>query len=391
MAQQASFIRLCQREIKDLFSDRWLLSLLSWLPPLLFGLIWYIFSQGLATELPLGVVDLDKSTLSRNLVRHYNASSSLAVDDHFLSEAEGVSALRAGRIYGLAIIPSGLQEDATRGLPPTVTTFVNSQFLLIGKIMNSALLQAHNTFTAKVEVGRTMAISTPVPSQALTSVIPIGSQVTPLFNISKNYAQFLVSAILPAIWQIIMVAGTILSVALARRKYGFSAWLGSSPCRSLLAKVVVLVIVFTAHGLCFLGFMYGWLGWPMRGDWQLLIAAQILTALVSVGIGCLVFLVQKDAARSLSLATAYVAPGLAFMGVTFPVSDMTLPARIWRSFIPICHYIEIQVAQVNYGAPLATAVAPLQKLTFFLPPLFFCFYLVRRMKRTASSSKEVAA
>lgn len=389
MAQQTTFIGLCSREVRDLLYDRWLLSLLSWIPPLLLGMMWYIFSQGLATELPVGVVDLDKSALSRSLVRHYNASPSLAVADHYLNEGEAVRDLRTGRIYGLVVIPRGLQEDATKGLPPTVTTFVNNQFLLIGKILNSALFQAHGTFTTRVEVGRNMVTATPIPSQALTSAIPIGSQVTPLFNIGKNYAQFLVSAILPAIWQIVMIAGTILSMALTRRKYGISGWLKHSPYFSLLAKMVVLVTLFMGHGLGYLGFMYGWLGWPMRGDWQVLIAAQLLTAMVSVGIGCLIFLLQHDAARCLSVATAYVAPGLAFMGVTFPVSDMTLPARIWRSLIPICHYIEIQISQVNYGAPPATVAAPIQNLTVFLLPLVVCFYLIRRMKRSNSTDEAI--
>lgn len=372
------FYGLLHREIRDICKDPWLLSLVSWIPPLLFAIMWWMFSQGIATDISIGVVDLDKSRASRSLVRHYNASPSFAVDDTFLTVQEGASALRSGAIYALVILPDDLEKKTIQGRPPQVTAFVNSQFLLIGKIVNSALLQTQGTFTTKVEVIKNMAAATPVTDMALTSAMPISSQMTPLFNISKNYAQFLVSAILPAIWQILMVATAVISMAAAQRKYGLSPWLGSAPGRSLLAKITVLTTLFWLHGVFFLSLMYVWLGWPMRGDWSLLLAALAVTAWVSIGIGCLIFLLTLDAARSLSIAAAYVAPGLAFMGVTFPVTDMTLPARIWRSFIPVCHYIEIQFGQVNYGAPLVTAVPQLQKLALFLLPVLLGFILAFR-------------
>ena len=42
-------------------SDRWLLSSLTWLPILLALSIWWIFSQGIARDLPVGVLDLQQS------------------------------------------------------------------------------------------------------------------------------------------------------------------------------------------------------------------------------------------------------------------------------------------------------------------------------------------
>lgn len=75
------------------------------------------------------------------------------------------------------------------------------------------------------------------------------------------------------------------------------------------------------------------------------------------------------------MAAAYTAPALAFMGVTFPVSDMTLPARLWRTLIPISHYIEIQFTQVNYGAPFASAIPQFLALGVFGLVLVLCFIL----------------
>ncbi len=374
-----SFSAMVLREWRVLSCDPWLVSLVSWIPVLLFFIMWAILSKGIARDLPVGVVDLDKSSISRALIRHYDASPSLKTAYDYLEIQQGAAALRAGKIYGLVVIPKDLEKKTILGRPPQVNAFVNSQYLLIGKLVNSAIQQAHGTFTAKVEIAKKMATGIPVFDVALSTAMPIGNQVTPLFNINNNYAQFLISAIFPAAWQILMVAVTVLSLAAEQRREGFGEWLGAFPCRALLAKFIPLTLLFWLHGALFLWIMYFLLGWPMHGRWTLLLLAQFMTVCASIGVGSLFFVLTQDAARGLSFAAAYAAPGLAFMGVTFPVTDMTLPAKIWRNLLPISHYIEIQFGQANYGAPLHMALPQLQHLGFFVFPLLFVFYKVRQL------------
>lgn len=374
-----SFASMAAREWRVLWRDPWLLSLVSWVPLLLFFLMWAIFSQGIARNLPLGVVDLDKSRLSRALIRHYDASPALATTSHFPDVQEGAAALRAGKIYGLVILPANLEKQTMLGRPPAVDAFVNSEFLLIGKLINSALLQAQGTFVGKIEIAGNLATGAPVFDKALATAMPIANQVTPLFNSNNNYAQFLVSAMLPAVWQILMVAFTVLSLAAEQRRDGLQEWLGASPVEALFAKFLPIILLFWLHGSLFLWGMYIFLGWPMHGNWTLLLFAQLVTVCASLAVASLFFFLTLDAARGLSLAAAYTAPGLAFMGVTFPVTDMTLPATLWRGLLPISHYIEIQFGQVNYGAPLQAAMEPLQHLGLFVVPLLFVCYKAKQL------------
>jgi len=383
-----TFPSMVVREWRVLSADSWLFCLVSWFPPLLFFVMWSIMSAGIARDLPIGIVDLDNSAMSRSLIRHYDASSALATDYSYPDVQQGAVALRAGKIYGLVILPANLEKMTILGRPPQVSAFINSQFLLVGKIINSAIMQAQGTFTTKVEIRKNLATGLPVFDMALANAVPVGNKITPLFNINTNYAQFLVSAILPAIWQILMVAATILSLAAEQRRHGLEKWLGTQPIRALLAKLLPLLLLFWLHGMFFLSFMYVFLGWPMHGNWILLFFAQGLTVCASLAAASVFFFLTLDAARGLSLAAAYAAPGLAFMGVTFPVTDMTLPAKIWRSFLPISHYIQIQFGQVNYGEPLVAEVPQLTHLGLFLLLLFFCFYRVSKLK-VVPSGREV--
>ena len=381
-----SFSILLRREWKQLLTDPWLCSLITWVPVVLAVMLWSVFAGGIARDLPIGVVDLDNSQVSRSITRNFDSSPALEIVKNYPDIAKGSRALRAGYIYGLVVLPQNLEKDTVLGRAPEVTAFVNSQFLLIGKTINSALLQTLSTFSAKVEVKRNLSTGQSVLSSALSSAIPIGTKVTPLFNLNNNYAQFLISAILPAVWQILMVAITILSFASELRRNGLQAWLSVGPIRAMIVKIIPLITVFWIHGMLFLWGMYIALGWPMHGAWSVLVVALFLTSSASVAVSSLIFLLTRDATRALSLAASYAAPGLAFMGVTFPVSDMTLPARIWRSLIPVSHYIEIQFSQVNYGASLMSVLPQFRALALFA----ILFFVAGAIVKVMAGRKQVA-
>ena len=69
LAREYTFIRAHKAEQFLLFG----------LPLLLIVLIWWIFSSGQSRDLPLAVLDLDQSQLSRQLSRTLDASPALSV------------------------------------------------------------------------------------------------------------------------------------------------------------------------------------------------------------------------------------------------------------------------------------------------------------------------
>lgn len=381
------FVSMVGREWRYLLRDPWLFSLVTWIPAVIYFTIWAIFSAGIARDLPIGIVDLDKSRVSRALIRHYDASPALDASFNYLAVQQGSKALRAGVINALVIIPEGLEKQTMLGHPPQVTAFVNNQFLLIGKNINSALLLAQGTFTTGVEVVKNLSSGSPVLSQAISSSVPIGSQVTPLFNVSTNYSQFLVSATLPAIWQILMVAATVLALGAENRRRGIQDWLKEAPVSALFAKFTPLILIFWFHGLVFLWAMHSLCNWPMNGSLGFLAFTQLITVCASVAAASAFFFLTQDATRSISMVAAYSAPGLAFLGITFPVTDMTLPAKIWRSLLPVSHYIEVQIAQLNYGAPISENMFQIQHLTLFILPLLFTIYKVKQAGYLASKTE----
>ncbi|MBD1575829.1 ABC transporter permease [Vibrio sp. S11_S32] len=368
-------------ELKTIRHQPWLQAMLLWLPLMMFACMWLVFSSGTAHNLPIGVVDNDHSQISRGLIRYYDASPTLAVTQQYTSVQQGSEALKNVDIYALVVIPKDAYKQTLLGESPTVTAFYNSQFILTGKLINAAMQQAQGTYNAGVEVMASLSKGSTTPTQALAKAVPIRSQITPLFNSNSHYGQFLVSAAIPAIWQIIMVATTILTIAVEQKKHGLATWLGQCPAHKLLTKLLPYTAIYWLQGMAFLWGLYVWLGWPMHGSWGILMAAQLLMVIACQSVGALFYMVTQDATRSMSFVAAFTAPAFAFMGITFPASDMPALAQFWRALLPVSHYIELQVKQVNNGVGLMQASDQFLALLSYLLVLLLALLCAKRIAR----------
>ncbi len=361
--------------------------MVTWLPPLLFVLTYALFAQGVPRELAVGVVDLDKSPLSRKILRTYDASPTLALVRNFTSLAEGVEAMRSTEIYGLVYIGPDTENDVILGKGPVIEGFYNSQYLLMGKLVKAALAEAHHTVAAQIDVLKKLKTGTASIGEAVSQAVPVSTQVTSLYNIGRSYAQFLCSAIIPALWQILIVMVTVYAMGMELRPAragGCAQWLSDRPFKALFYKLVPYTLIFWLHGVIWVTGLFVYVGWPMHGSFAVLLCALFLTVCACQAVAALIFLLIKDAARSLSSAAAYAAPGLAFMGVTYPVSDMIYPARLWRSLLPASHYIDIQISQTNYGATIMASAPQFAKLLLFVFPAMAAValaYLIRQRNR----------
>lgn len=358
--------------------DKWLLSSLTWIPILLAVMIWAIFSQGIAQNLPVGVVNLDKGALSQQLIRYYDATSSMAIQREYQSVSDAKQALVQGDIYAYAVIPYNFEQDTYKQLAPKVSVFYNSQMILIGKLVNSAFLQAQGTFNAQLSTIGNLAQGNHVLASAMASAVPIRTQITPLFNKNSNYAQFLVSAVVPALWQIVIVVSTILILSANLRDRGLKVWLQLQPFKSLLNTLLPYSWVFALQGFAFLCWFYLGFKWPMNGSFVTLVFAQWVTIIACMIMGSLFFFLTLDAARAMSFAGAFTAPSFAFMGITFPVTDMSSLAQAWRALLPISHYIEVQVSQVSYGLPPMSSLQHLLPMLGYAVPLLMVMILINK-------------
>ena len=362
-----------QREWQRIRQDSWVFALTVWLPPLFFVLIWGIFHVGIPQDLPIAVLDQDHSPLSRDLTRRLDAVPSLQVAYQADDLAQGMHLVRSGKAYALVVLPYRLDTDVKLHLSPSVMGYYNSQYVLIGKVINTALQTTIVTkateLNAQIHVARGEN-----PYQAIGQALPLRNQLTPLYNIGLNYVPFLVTAVVPALWQIFLITVVIAALGLELRDSNGRAWLQSADgCLgvALAGKMLPYGLWFALHGALFLWGMDVLLGWRIAGSIPLLLMAQWLTIGAYVAMGTLLYCTSFHYGRAASAGAAYTAPAFAFMGITFPLADMPGFARFWSDIIPISHYMQVQIQQMNYAASWRIswqAMLPLLAFWLMIPP-----------------------
>lgn len=345
----------------------WLLALVCWLPPGMTLLLMAIFAMGTPQSLPVGVVDLDHTAEARALQRHLDASPALDMLHPFASATEGAEALQRGDILALVIIPRDFGRDLRLSLGPEAVAFYNSQYLLAGKFIASALTQSSMTFAAEAGVALRLGQGYALPD-AVAAAAPVRPQITALYNSGMNYALFLVTTITPALWQILIVVATVLALCWRLENAPLPGPYREK-CRAIWQLLMPISLLLWLQGLLALGLYHYFLGWVPDGAVAWLVAGMALMVLAIQSMAALILAVVANKVRALSLCAAYLAPAFAFMGITFPRGDMNGLARFWGNLMPSTHYIELQVAVADHGAPLATLLPSLCALALFLIPL----------------------
>jgi len=375
-------------ELKSIKNSWYKLFLITVLPLISFFLLIIIFHSGVVRDLPIVVVDHDKSELSRSVLTNIESSSTMKIAAMPTDTREAMRLVQSTKAYAVVIIPRHFMQDTLLQKHPHITAMINTQYILVGKILTSALSTTVMQNAAQVEYVQNL-VELQNPKATMASISPIGMQVTPFFNMYQNYFYFLVSALLPAMWQIFIVIATLVSVGTmfkAKQEKVFfqnEKYIGIK----LLGLMLPYTLAFMLLGIGYLFYIYS--TWEFQGSFIVLVFGMLLTVVAYQVIALLLFATGFDYARSLSLGAVYTAPAFAFLGITFPVYNMNGFALFWRDILPISHYMQLQLSQANYGANVFVELDRLMVLFLF----WLCFIpvvLLFKMRLHKSFKKDIA-
>jgi ABC-2 type transport system permease protein len=362
------FLTVFRREFDRLWRRPFLLFLTTILPLLLMGVLAAVFSAGLATRLPIAVLDLDNTDLSRTIIRTVDATPDTAVFRNVSDLTEGKRLILSGEVHGLLMLPIHLERDVLSGRRPEVVFFYNTQAMTTGNLTLRGVSAAVPSVAAGIRLSLRTAEGQPVDA-AEEALAPIPVQVNPLFNPTLNYAHFLLAALLPSVLQVIIVTTMAYAVGLdveTTHRLRILRRLGGGLWPAMAGKILPYTLLF----LVVLGIadwvLFGFLGMPLRGDRYLLVLAGILFILADQFIGILLALLLRPMANAISIGTLLMAPAFGFMGIGFPRIGMNAFAYYWGQIIPGTWYLMARIDQTIRGTPIDLSWKPIAVLLFMV-------------------------
>jgi ABC-2 type transport system permease protein len=339
-----------------------------------------LMANGLPTDLPAGVVDLDNTSTTRNIIRNLDAFQQTHIVAHYPSVMEARKAIQRGEIYSFYYIPEGTTEATLASRQPKVSFYVNYSYLIAG----SLLYKDQRTISelAAGAVGRaTLYAKGATEDQAMAFLQPIVIDTHALNNPWLNYSVYLCNTLFPGILMLLIFLTTIYTLG-EEVKNGTGRELmrlaDNSITKVLIGKLLPHTLVFFVIAVFYNVYLYGYLHYPCHSGIFPMLLAGLLLVLSSQAFGIFLFGLFGSFRLALSAASLWGVISFSISGFTFPVMAMHPTLQALCVLFPLRHYYLLYVNFALNGYPLIYAwQAVVALLVFLLLP-----FLVLKKLRT---------
>ncbi len=310
--------------------------------------------QGLPHDLPIGIVDLDNSSLSRNFSRQLDATQ-LGKVLKYDSFAEAREDMQSGKITAVCVIPAGMYADVQASRRPTFTYYLNGLYFVGGALSYKNILTMINLADGAVQ--REVLRAKGVNEDAIMGRIqPVNVDVHQIGNQYTNYGYYLTNIFLPGVLALTVVIILIYSLG-AELKYGTSRHLlstaGGSMYNALFGKLVVYTTLFSVIGLILILLMYDWMHFPINGSIWNMFLAIVLLVLASESVAIFIIGLLPIPRLALSIGALYSVLAFSMSGFTLPVETMPPYIQGLAEAFPLRHYFLFYSREVIFGTGFA--------------------------------------
>ena len=325
-------------------------------------------------DLPVGVVDLDESSLSRNFIRQLDATR-IGETVGFSSYTEARKALQTGKISSFCVIPEGFYSDVLANRQPELTMYVNTLYFVGGALSYKELLTLANLSSGAVqrEVFRAKGMD---DNAIMAQIQPIVIDSHNIGNPAADYRAFLCNALIPGVLETIIILVTVYAIG-SELKHGTSRHLlekaGGSMTAAMLGKLIPYTVLFTMMGIICDLILYDWMRVPMAGSIWNMFLGTFLLVLASEAVAFFIVGTLPVLRLSLSISALYSMLAFSLAGFSLPVEAMPPYIQGLSAAFPLRHFYLMYVQEGIFGSGFEGWYTQVIALMCFLalPPLVY--------------------
>lgn len=380
------FFRVFFREIERMMNSSVYLFTVLIAPLFSFLVLRTIFTDGVPSNLPVGLVDLDNTVLSRKMGQWIDATSEATIVYRSPNLSAAQQQMELGHIQAIVLIPEGTEKEVLKASGKTIPVYINNTNILIGGYLQKGIYKALATLSGGIKMQLELKKGRS-GEQALAQVMPIQMHQHVLFNPYGNYAYFLLSALFPLMIILFSMLSAIYATGIELREGTGPDWLNhaqGSVIVALAGKLLPYTLLLSINFMVMNMILFIQMGTPMLGSYLLIVLAEIVLILTYQLMGILIVSITANLRLSLSLASAYAMMALTFAGLTFPQFAMPLLARIFSMLFPFTYWTKIFISQAFRGESLIHGMLSIGALLLFI---LASVVLLPRLKRLLLNEK----
>ncbi|MGD8245493.1 MAG: ABC transporter permease [Anaerolineae bacterium] len=332
---------LAIKEFQQLSRDKLLLAFLI-LAPILELLLMGGLTGGGIENLPLAVVDHDRTRDSRQLIARLERTEELRIKAYSDGVSQARGWMHSGEIAAIAVIPPGYGAALTN---PRESAEV--QIIADGSshVVSTVALSTAEDVAARI--GEDIAAHQPGASKG-----PIDLRFVSRFNAGLEDQPGSITAMLGLI--VFQVTLIVAAQSFAReREVGTLEQLRVTPLRRLdlmAGKAIPTLLIGLVDFLAMIALVVVWFDIPLRGSLLLLTVLTIPFVLAQIGWGTLISLISRTQQQAMLFVFALALVEVAFSGFLTPAGDMPGVVHALSYVSSVQHYLVIMRSVMLRGA-----------------------------------------
>src|ERR1035437_1832681 len=336
------------------------------------------FNEGQPAKMPIAVVDLDNSSISRQFSRNLEVMQHTNIVMRLNSHKEAREEMQRGNIYAFVEIKRNFDKEVVSNQRPTITFYVNDAYLIAGSLINKDIsyISAATSIGMQQKVLRAKGVD---ESRIMGIIQPIVLDTHLIGNPWANYGTYLLNVILPGILQLMVLMMTVFPIGVEYKEHTTREWLRNSDnsmFAAITGKLIPYTIIFTILGIIGNILLYKYMHYPLNSSIGWMFLATFMLVISSQAIGILFIGITPVLRDGVTFAGLFGTLGITFAGSTFPIEQMPAATRILSDLFPLHHYFNIYVDQALNGVEIHHSfISYIAMLSFMILPLFVFFRL----------------
>ncbi|WP_308659947.1 ABC transporter permease [uncultured Alistipes sp.] len=380
-----SFLRdtaaVLRRELERLVRQPMYMVLMLLLPLLSFTFFAVLFEKGVAHDIPIAVLDEDRTTLSRKITDMVDATPTAMVSFEVQTMEQAERLMREGRIMAIVQIPDFFEKNILSNRQTHVEAYITGTNITVNGLLARDIQTAVTTFSAGIQL-QLLTKQGLTDRQAMAQLMPVRFNKHVLFNPYTNYGYYLSPSFMPMMLLIFVIMTTIFVVGTELKRGTAGEWFatgGGSVGASVAGKLLPVTVVMFLVALAMLLIIFKVVGVPLNGSLWVILLATLLFILSYQAIGLFIVALLSNLRLSLSIGGGYSVLAFTFSGLTFPVMAMWPVMQYVSRLFPFTYYTDIFVDQMLRGAPAVCSLPDLGYMSLFILLPFLCRTRLRRI------------
>ena len=298
-----------------------------------------MLDDGVAIDLPVGVVDQDNSATSRGLIRNLDAMQSSRVVYRFANVTEARNAMQEGKVYAYLLIPDGTSAKLLAGRQPKISYYYTMTCMTAGSMAMKDMKTIGSLGSAAVGQS-TLSAKGASKEQIKASMQAISVDAHMIANPEGSYNYSLTTVFVPGILMLFMALLSAYALGMEMKFDTGKEWLalaGGNIVVAIIGKYIVHALVFLLVIFFYQWYIFDMLDFPRLGGVWSIVRLTLLQVSAGLGFGIFAFGLMPSLRMSMS---------------AFPIAGMDAPLQAMSWLFPLRHYWMIYQATVLNGFPV---------------------------------------